>query len=386
MSEPTTETLRRTMQAIVGAAPEAPDIDTAKIPTTSRRTSPVLVMAGAFAFVLLVGAVTSLFVLGNDRGTVPSGGAGDDIGTTTSVMPAEPTLYDALPATWDAVVVLDAGAMDSAPGDIARFIVQAGEVPGVDAVLVVSPDDVATALGWEDGSGGGVFIVTSGDAQAAEQAALLAPDGWKIILSAERRKMAAQAAMERLARYAERITDQLSLGMYSGPEPAFDTAELGDEMPLENAYDGSATLPQVPDVFGELSDTIVYIGTVADVDGFVYGVDTDGGTTEICQSASWTAADAVMTACFDGSEPGLSRSIGMADSAVDGIVVAVTALGDEVSVVGIELPSGQRYWQRPVAGSAMFVVFEPGALVGSTITAYGADGGTVATESFNESP
>ena len=76
----------------------------------------------------------------------------------------------------------------------------------------------------------------------------------------------------------------------------------------------------------------------------------------------------------------------MADSAADGIAVNVTALGDEVSIVAIELPSGQRYWQQPVAGSTMFVTDEPGTLGGVMITTYDASGGVMATETFSESP
>ena len=388
MSDPTTDTLRRTMQAIVAAAPEPPDLEPATESKTARRARPVLVMASAFALVLLVGAMTSLALLGSDRGTVPSGGAGDGIATTTSVLPAEPTVYGPLPVSWDAVAIIDADALPQDRAGIVRAVGQALSSFGVESVVVVSPDDVARALGWDDGLGGGIFIVTSGDAEAAEQAALQAQDGWnegivQIVLSAQRREEAMKAAMERLQKYSERITDQLSLGAYSGPEPAFDTAALGDEMPLKNIYDGADELPLVLDVFGGLSDSIMYIGSIDGINGFVYGVDTDGGTTEICQTAVWAMADAVVTACFDGSETGLSTSVGMADSAADGIVVAVTALGDEVSVVAFELPGGQRYWQRPVAGSAMFVAFEPDALVGITITTYDESGSLLATDRFN---
>jgi hypothetical protein len=369
------------MQAIVDAAPEAPVLDTAKIPTTSRRTSPILVMAGAFALVLAVGAVTSLLVLGNDRGTVPSGGGGAAV--TTSVTPAEPTLYDPVPLTWDAVVVIEAGAPIESDPDVARFVVEAGAVVGVESISVVSPEDLATALGWENGSAGGVFITTGGDSAAAEQAALLAPGRWKIILSFVSALEHTQQAMDRLKEYSDPVTDTLSLGKHSGPEPGFDTAELGDEMPLENAYDGADELPLVLDVFGGLSDSIVYIGSIDGINGFVYGVDTDGGTTEICHTGVWAMADAVVSACFDGNEPGLSKSVGMADNADDGIVVAVTALGDDVSVVAVEFPGGHRYWQRPIAGSAMFVTTDPGALVSITITTYNAAGDLLATDEFN---
>jgi len=379
------------MQAIVDAAPDAPDIDTATAPGTSRRSSPVLVMAGAFAVVLLVGAVTSLLVLGNDRGTAPSGGAGDGVATLTSVAVAPPIAYGALPPSWDAVAIIDAGAPAQDRTGIVRAVGQAGRIFGVESVAIVSPDDVATALGWDDGLGGGIFIVTSGNAQAAEQAALQAQSVWRegivqIVFSAERRKQAMEAATQALTLYAERVTDELSLGMYSGPEPAFDTAELGIEMPLENAYDGADGLPVVLDVVGRSSDSVVYIGSIDGINGFVYGVDTDGGTTEICQAAVWAMADAVMTACFDGSETGLSKSLGMADSATDGITINVTALDDEVSAVGIELPSGQRYWQRPIAGSSMFVTTDPDALAGITITLYGESGNPLTTDQFNPNP
>jgi hypothetical protein len=376
------------MQAIVDAAPEAPVLDTAKIPTTSRRTSPILVMAGAFALVLAVGAVTSLFIFGNDRGTVPSGGVGDGIATSTSIALAVPSVYGPLPANWDAVAIIDADALAQDRAGIVRAVGQAGRSFGVESVVVVSPEDVATALGWDDGLGGGIFIVTSGDAEAAEQAALQAQDGWnegivRIVLSSRSAQDLAEQAIRRLSAYSEPITEQLSLGTYSGPEPAFDTAELGDEMPLENAYDGADELPLVLDVVGGLSDSIVYVGSIDGINGFVYGVDTDGGTTEICQTAVWAMADAVVSACFDGTEPGLSKSVGMADNADDGIVVAVTALGDDVSVVAVEFPGGHRYWQRPVAGSAMFVTTDPGALVSITITTYNAAGDLLATDEFN---
>jgi len=277
------------MQAIVAAAPEAPDLEPVTEPRTARRSRPVLVMAGAFSLVLLVGAVTSLLV-GNDRGAVPSGGAGDGVAVTTSIAPTPQTA-----------------------------------------------------------------------------------------------KAEMEQVVEQLSNYSDPITGTLSLGKYSGPEPAFDTAPLGDETPLENAYDGAATLPPVPEVFGGLSDSIVYIGSIDGVDGFVYGVDTDGGTTEVCQSATWTMSNTTMTACFTLDESGLSKSVGMADSAVDGIAINVTALGDEASVVAIELPSGQRYWQRPVAGSAMFVTDEPDVLVGVTIATYDELGGVLTTDRFSPS-
>ena len=120
-----------------------------------------------------------------------------------------------------------------------------------------------------------------------------------------------QRAIDQLSRYSAPVTKKLSLGTSSGPEPAFDVATLGDEMPLENAYDGAASLPVVPDIFGGLSDAIVYIGSIDGVDGFVYGVDTDGGTTEVCQSASRPMSNAAMTACFTLDEPGLSKSVGI---------------------------------------------------------------------------
>ena len=75
MSDPTTETLRRTMQALVAVTPEAPDLDTEPGREAAKRPRPLLVMVGAFAFVLLIGAVTSLVLVGSDRGTTPSGGA-----------------------------------------------------------------------------------------------------------------------------------------------------------------------------------------------------------------------------------------------------------------------------------------------------------------------
>ena len=389
MSDPTTETLRRTMQAIVAVAPEAPNLDPATEPKTARRTRPVLVMASAFALVLLVGAVTSLFVLGNDRGTVPSGGEG--VAATTSIPFGSPFVYGALPPSWDAVAIIDAGALEQDWAGMVRAVGQAGRSSGVESVAVVSRADVEAALGWDDGLGGGIFIVTSGDAEAAEQAALQAQDGWKegivqIVLSPQSARAMAEQAMERLRRASGPITDQLSLGTFSGPEPTFDTATLGDEMPLANAYDGAASLPVIPNVIGGLSDAIVYIGSTDGIDGFVYGVDTDGGTTEICQSASWTAANTVFTACFALDEPGSSRSAGMADTVDDGMVIAVTALGDEVSVVAIELPSGQRYWQRPVAGSVMFVSFEPGAHNGTILTTYDHFGAVLNAEAFSDSP
>ena len=288
MSDPTTDTLRRTMQAIVATAPEAPDLETERERAPARRPRPLLVMASAFAFVLLVGAVTSLVLEGNDRGTVPSGGEGAGTAATTSVAPTPQTA-----------------------------------------------------------------------------------------------KAEMEQAVEQLQSYSDPITDQLSLGLYSGPVPEFDVVTLGDEMPLVNAYDGASALPVIPDVFDGPSDAIVYIGSIDGVDGFVYGVDTDGGTTEVCQSATWTQRDATMTACFTLDEPGLSKSVGMADTAADGIAINVTVLGDAVSIVAVELPSGQRYWQRPVAGSAMFVTSEPDALGGVMITTYDKFGVVLATDQIN---
>lgn len=381
MSDPTIEVLRQTMQAIVAAAPEAPDLKPVAEPKTVRRTRPVLVMASAFAFVLLVGAMTSLVLIGYDRGPVPIPSGGTE--ATTSMLVSVPIVYDPLPANWDAIAVIDAGSLERDPDEIGRFVEEAGAVLGVESISVVSPEDLAMALGWEDGSGGGVFIVTGGDASVAEQVALLAPDGWKIVLSARAAQQVAEQAVEQLRRYSDPITDQLSLGAFSGSDPAFDPATLGDEMPLENAYDGASELPRVPEVFGELSDTIIYIGSIDGVDGFVYGVDIDGGATEVCQSATWTASVATATACFTLGEPGLSKMVGMAESASDGIVAALTALDSDVSVVAIGLPSSQQYWQRPVAGSVMFVTDDPGVLVGITITTYDAFGSVITTERYN---
>jgi hypothetical protein len=379
------------MQAIVAAAREAPDLETLTSRERTRRPTPVLVMAGAFALVLLVGAATSLVLLGSDRGTVPSGGQGDGVAATTSVAISDPIEYGTLPASWDAVAIIDADAIEQDRAGVVRAVGQAGRTIGVESIAVVSPEDVARALGWDDGLGGGIFIVTSGDAEAAEQAALQAKDTWgegivQIVLSRQSAQAMAEQALEQLSEYSDSITDHLSLGVFSGPEPAFDTAGLGDEMPLENAYDGVDALPAVPDVFGRLSDSIVYIGSVSGIDSFAYGVETDGNSTEICQSQHWTSANTSMTACFSIGEPGLYPSAGMADSAADGIVFALTALGDEVSVVAIELPSGDRFWQRPLAESAMFVTFESDAFNGTRLTTYDELGKSMSTSTFSGSP
>lgn len=59
MTDRTTDTLQRTMKAIVDSAPEAPDIP---VISSTRRRSPLLALSGAFTLVLLLGAIA--FILG----------------------------------------------------------------------------------------------------------------------------------------------------------------------------------------------------------------------------------------------------------------------------------------------------------------------------------
>lgn len=99
MTDRTTDTLHQTMKAIVDSAPEAPDLPIARKPVRIRRHSPLLAAGGAFALVMLLGALAFVITsLGSDRGELvspsvvdtPTNGPNTDAAVQTTASAVEP--------------------------------------------------------------------------------------------------------------------------------------------------------------------------------------------------------------------------------------------------------------------------------------------------------
>ncbi len=389
MTDQTIKALRKTMAAIVDVAPDAPELPVvpAAVPSALRWT-PTLVATAAFAMVLILGVGTVILA---------SLGSGDDAEARSVGSGA--VEFDPLTAEWDVVAIFDAGAIDVDPLLLQGTVRQVEGLQGVSDVVVVSADGLRALLDWPVVPGPGIIVSTSGNATIAEEAAMLVADGTtnalvQMLFSPAVGEARVNRAVDVLTRDAVLSDDGLLTATQSGPEPRFDTGPLGQEMVLEPADSDSTaalssviSMPSPPREIG--MRTPVYLGHIGEVHAFVASSQDDQGAPTICVTRALGAG------VFGGGCNDLRAGGWVEDGTLNGRIaygatgsgnlsepaaITFTALPEDVSVVAIELESGgDRYWQRPVGGSALFVV--PGRLnISFTVTTFDSTGGIVVTE------
>lgn len=400
MTDQETKALRKTMAAIVDVAPDAPDLPAAPaVVSTAQRWTPTLIAATAFVVVLILGVGTVMLTgLGDGEGVAPG---------SSGVGAAE---FVPLTAETDVVAIFDAAAIELDPLLLPATVNQVAGLQGVSGVAVVSADDLGTMLDWPVVPGPGIVVSTSGDADVAEEVAMQLTDGTmdalvQVLFFAAVGEARVERAIDVLTRNAVPLVDGLLLATPSGPKPQFDTGTLGQEMLLDVTDDEefltelTAFIPsraRLGEGFqNELAGTPVYLGHVGEVHGIVAPFRSDKGVLMICVVRSMGAGASGM-GCSDLRDGGwvedgvlngrISSGATSSGDSSEPAAITFTALPEDVSVVAIELENGgDRYWQRPVGGSALFVV--PGRLnISFTVTTFDSTGGIVATEKRVLSP
>lgn len=261
MSDQTSEVLHKTMKAMVATAPEAPDLTAIPTAPATRRRSPMLVAATAFAFVLAVGTFT--FFLGGD-------------GSTVGAYPA----------------------------------------------------------------------AASAEAQG------------------------------------------VSLDFVFGPEPQFDTSTLGVEM-VPEAGDSAIMLDEAavveaaqgmnPDY--QMVGTPWYVGHLGGIHGFVVDFSTPDGSEMSCQILARSATRQGI-GCSPPMESGMAATFNYSEDS-PGLEVVIATADPNISVVSVQLVSGERYWQRPTRGLALFVIEDGTGSDGFTVSTHDFAGNIIGTESTN---
>ncbi|HLF43344.1 MAG TPA: hypothetical protein VJA46_07440 [Acidimicrobiia bacterium] len=165
--------------------------------------------------------------------------------------------------------------------------------------------------------------------------------------------------------------DPLILQPAPGPEPQFDTSALGTEVPLvpastvadipngflattDNSADTAVEAPLVEHCVRTESRPILHIGYVSEIDArlLIYGTVSDGRGDYIFDGGPGLPQYAVAIACdgFSGYPHGVSgHGAGFGNSGFMNVEVSPLT-----SVVTVSTNEGERLWQRPVAGWALF--------------------------------
>jgi len=395
MIDQTNKALQDTMSAIVDVAPDAPELPLLRGESPVRRGRPVFAAVAAFAIVLTVGVGTVVVINGQGNG---------EPGAVPIQQNAGSAEADAIPTQQDVVAIFDDAAVERDPLILQEAADRVAGLAGVSDVAVVSVDDLLALLGWPESPGPGIIVSTSGNADVAEQVtqdiAEVNPTSlvW-VRFSAAVGEARALQAIDVLTRDAVVLVDGLLLATNSGPEPQFDTAPLGQEMILDVTGDDDFFVElasRVPLMVGpdeglsdELIGTPVYLGRIGDVNGIVAPFRSDGGALLLCGIQNMGTGTSGM-GCDDFRDGGWVEegtfgerlSVGATlSSDAEPAAISLGALGDEVSVVAIELKDGSRYWQRPVGGSALFVVAGRQDM-SLTATTFDSSGNVLITKSF----
>ena len=170
-----------------------------------------------------------------------------------------------------------------------------------------------------------------------------------------------------------------------GPEPAFDTTDLGTEIPL---IPGPAADLVVPiEIFAPLTGdnalhatTMIYLG---EINGAQIALDITNGR------ALGLNADLLCGYWGNGTQvtgggkcplPGHPLALLTADPPL-GNVIVWTRLPENTSVVTMTLPDGSSYWQRPTSSTVFFDLADGRSLAGATLTALDGAGTELVTMS-----
>ena len=174
-----------------------------------------------------------------------------------------------------------------------------------------------------------------------------------------------------------------------GPEPRFDTTELGTEVPLipattdvglspEDLRDIDRLLtverlvePSSAESSGSLRGPILHIGALEDGSRLI--LTFDGGSDyfeRIFRAGGWSGGGGTLGSYFYGE-------VGSGGSS-DGPTYVRIRVPLETSVVVLGTDGGVQLWQRPIAGHALIPVDSPaGQRPTGTVTALGPSGETI---------
>lgn len=192
-----------------------------------------------------------------------------------------------------------------------------------------------------------------------------------------------------------------------GPEPRFDTSTLGEEaVRAQSDFDGLASEGSLPDILGPESSRIidevmfgaeivgdpVYVGHLMGYHAIVVNYVDATGEVKPCMLIA-EGKTGVSHGCRVGPgvgpaersplAPTLKVSAIIPDLPSDGLPeIDISDLDANVSVVVIEFPAGERYWQRPIYGTVLFVPKKGTPRLGMIVTTYDVDGNVLISESF----
>ncbi len=192
-----------------------------------------------------------------------------------------------------------------------------------------------------------------------------------------------------------------------GPEPRFDTSALGEEAVREPAgLEALAAEGSLPDILGPESSRIVdevmsgaeiigdpvYVGHLVGFHAIVVNYVDATGEVKPCMLIVQGKTGVSHGCRVDPGVGPAERSPLAPTLKVSAIIpdvpgtelpeINISDLDENVSVVAIEFPAGERYWQRPIYGTVLFVPRKGTPRLGMTVTTYGADGNVLMSESF----
>lgn len=155
-----------------------------------------------------------------------------------------------------------------------------------------------------------------------------------------------------------------------GPQPVFDTSQLGTEVRIEQRGASHLVVPPSSNPLERnalRTSVLVYIGDVATAQLALNVFDDTG---EVCMFFGNGTEVTGGGYCPVTNKPEAGMST---DPVLDGRLVW-SRLPEDTAVVQIVLPDGSMFWQRPVARTAFFHVADPGTLAAAQLVALDADG------------
>lgn len=188
-----------------------------------------------------------------------------------------------------------------------------------------------------------------------------------------------------------------------GPEPRFDTAALGEEMVLKDTdLDVLAAEGALPEILGPDSTRIirdvlsdykvtgdpVYMGHSNGFHGLIVHYVNEAGEKQPCLLIAQVVPE-TRSVVSHGCGPRPIRSEDAPRLHIGATIpeppstelpeIHVSSLAEDVSVVALELSTGERYWQRPISGAALITPEQGKPWLGYAITTYDAAGNALDT-------
>jgi hypothetical protein len=232
-----------------------------------------------------------------------------------------------------------------------------------------------------------LFLTLQDPSQAEDIAAVVAqiPGTGEIVYSPAVEEAVTEAFFDAALSTARVIHDDPRVHQPAfGPEPRFDTTELGTEVPLipatadvglspEELRDIDERLPGTSlESSASLRGPILHIGALEDGSRLILTFDGGSGYIERTFGADrwWSGGAGTLGSYFYGE-------VGSGGSS-DGPTYVRIRVPFATSVVVLTTDGGVQLWQRPIAGHALIPVDSPaGQRPTGTVTALGANGETI---------